>query len=143
MKTSTLLFCLSILFLLTSCNINNTVIDQTQKETNGITKPTAKKLIHTVYFWYAEDANPKQLTEFEKELELLGTIKSIDQFYFGPPAATAERGPVDNTFDMCVNIFFDSVEAHDAYQIDPIHLAFVEKCKDLWEKVIVYDNELW
>jgi len=138
----TLVFKLFIIFLLTSCSINNTVIEGAQTAQKAIVKSESTKLIHTVYFWYAEDADPEEIENFEKEIELLGTIKSIDQFYYGPPAATALRGPVDNTFDMCVNIFFDSIEAHDAYQIDPIHIAFVDRCKLLWEKVIVYDNEL-
>ena len=33
-----------------------------------------------------------------------------------------------------------SMAAQDAYQIDPIHLAFVENYKHLWTKVVVYDS---
>jgi hypothetical protein len=31
--------------------------------------------------------------------------------------------------------------AHDIYQVHPVHLAFVEKCKSMWTKVVIYDFE--
>lgn len=99
-------------------------------------------LVHTVFFWYAEDVDPKRLEEFEEDLKELGKVPSISSYYYGPPAATPERGPVDHSYDMAINVFFKDIAAHDAYQIDPIHLAFVAKSKDLWGKVVVYDNEI-
>ena len=33
------------------------------------------------------------------------------------------------------------IAAHDAYQIDPIHLAFVNTFKTFWNKVQIYDAE--
>ncbi len=99
-------------------------------------------LVHTVFFWYADDADPARLAEFENDLRELGKVPSISSYYYGPPAATAERGPVDHSYDMAINVFFKDIAAHDAYQVDPIHVGFVEKCKDLWEKVVVYDNQI-
>ena len=34
---------------------------------------------------------------------------------------------------------FDDAAGQDAYQVDPLHAAFVEKHEHLWEKVVVYD----
>jgi hypothetical protein len=31
--------------------------------------------------------------------------------------------------------------AHDAYQVDPIHLAFIGSCKQFWARVQIYDAE--
>jgi hypothetical protein len=33
------------------------------------------------------------------------------------------------------------VAAEAAYQVDPIHLAFVEKFKTYWTRVQIYDSE--
>ncbi|MFM8334667.1 MAG: Dabb family protein [Opitutaceae bacterium] len=33
------------------------------------------------------------------------------------------------------------VAGHDAYQVDPLHLAFVERFKTFWNRVQIYDAE--
>jgi hypothetical protein len=35
---------------------------------------------------------------------------------------------------------FDDRAGQDAYQVDPIHVKFVEENQHLWNKVIVYDS---
>ena len=66
------------------------------------------------------------------------SIKSIDRIYVGLPAAIAERAVTDRSFDVALTIIFKDGPAHDAYQVDPIHLAFVEGNKASWTKVQVY-----
>jgi hypothetical protein len=39
-------------------------------------------------------------------------------------------------------VTFPDLATHDAYQIDPSHLKFIEKGKSLWEKVLIYDSIL-
>ena len=130
-------FSFSLLFF--SCSISKTTT--TMNGTKIVHSPTITSgLVHTVYFWFRDDATAQGIAEFKESLQLLGTIESIDHYYFGPPADTDSRGVVDNTFGICLNVFFQDIAAHDAYQVDPIHLGFIEKCKDLWTKVIVYDN---
>jgi hypothetical protein len=43
-----------------------------------------------------------------------------------------ERGVTDRSFDVALTILFRDGPAHDAYQVDPIHLAFVEGNKEAW-----------
>ena len=33
------------------------------------------------------------------------------------------------------------VAAHDAYQVDPIHHAFIDQFKSFWNRVQIYDAE--
>jgi hypothetical protein len=33
------------------------------------------------------------------------------------------------------------VAAHDAYQVDPIHHEFINRCKTFWSRVQIYDAE--
>ena len=73
-------------------------------------------------------------------LKSLGAISSIQKMYIGPPGPTEERGVVDNSYSYALIVHFQDVEGHDAYQIDPIHLKFIEDHKDKWTKVVVYDN---
>lgn len=35
---------------------------------------------------------------------------------------------------------FASTEDQGKYQAEPAHTAFVEACKELWSKVVVYDS---
>jgi len=99
-------------------------------------------LIHNVYFGLKEDLSEEEREDFLRGLKSLETISSVDRFYAGPPAATESRGVVDNSFSYALVVWFKDVAAHDAYQIDPIHLKFVEESKGRWDKVVVRDNEL-
>ena len=97
-------------------------------------------LIHSVFFWLKADLTDEQKAKFKAGVKSLGAISHIQTFYIGPAADTEERGVVDNTYDMALINQFAKPEDQMAYQIDPIHLKFVADCKDLWTKVVVYDN---
>ena len=96
--------------------------------------------VHTVFFWIKEGVTEEQKTDFRKNgLTALSKIGSIYKFYAGPPAGTP-REVVDNSYDFALICHFENAAAQDSYQDDPIHLKFIEDYKDLWEKVVVYDN---
>ena len=134
--------CAVILVLLTACHPNQettlvdnmTVINKTQ-----FMNPV---LIHTVFFWTKEGTTEEQKKAFEAGLVKLGTCPQIGAFYWGPPAATEKRGVVDNSYDYAINVHFESLEMQAAYQPEPIHMEFIENHQDLWDKVVVYDNQV-
>lgn len=96
--------------------------------------------IHTVFFWMNENVTDEQKANFTKNgLGELVEVSSIYKSYFGSPAKTP-REVVDNSYDFALICHFKNKEDQDAYQIDPIHLKFVEDFKDLWKEVVVYDN---
>lgn len=97
-------------------------------------------LIHSVFFWLQEDLSEEGRTAFMAGVESLRGVASVKQMYVGPVAPTEARGVVDNTYSIALLVHFDDIAGQDAYQIDPIHLKFVEDHKDKWTKVIVYDN---
>lgn len=115
-------------------HIHDTVEKEVQNE---IIKPG---MVHAVYFWIKDDANAALKKDFVNGLDDLAKVRSIQSVYYGPPAATAERGVIDNTYDYAWITNFASVADHDKYQVDPLHLAFIEKYKSLWKEVKVYDN---
>ena len=68
-------------------------------------------------------------------------IKSAAEVSVGVPAATTRRPVVDASYDVALIVVCQNVAAEAAYQVDPIHLAFVEKFKTFWSRVQIYDSE--
>jgi len=98
-------------------------------------------LIHTVYFWLKSGLTSAQQAEFRRGVESLGSIAHVDRVYLGPPASTPPRAVVDQSFSLGLTVICRDAAAHDAYQADPIHRAFVATCQHLWSRVQVYDFE--
>ena len=98
-------------------------------------------LVHTVYFWLKPELTAQQRADFRKGVESLGTIKAVDKIYVGTPAKTEKRPIIDSSYSVGLTVICKDVAAHDAYQVDPIHLAFVNSCKTFWNKVQIYDAE--
>lgn len=131
-------FIFIITLLTVSCNLQTENISTIPIERTEITN-THPGFMHVVYFWLKKD-KPELLKEFkEKGLPKLATVSSIKNVYWGPPAGTP-RDVVDNSYDISWIVTFDSVDEQDKYQVDPIHLEFVDTYKSLFEKVQVYDN---
>lgn len=102
--------------------------------------PSKSQMIHQVYFWLK---NPdKDLKSFTKGCKELIKIDSIKKAHIGMPASTEKREVVDNSFHVSLTVYFDSIEDHNAYQIDPNHKTFIQLHEDKWEKVQVYDSKI-
>jgi hypothetical protein len=48
----------------------------------------------------------------------------------------------DRDYQVALHVVFDSREAHDAYQVEPRHLKFIEDQKYNWAKVRVFDSDI-
>lgn len=98
-------------------------------------------LIHTVFFWLRDDLTDDERATFEASVKTLTTISSIEAGYVGTPAATEDRPVIDSSYDYCLTVLCKDLAAHDIYQVDPIHLSFIETCAAFWTKVLVYDAD--
>lgn len=98
-------------------------------------------LIHSVFFWLKPELTEAQRAEFRRGVESLAAIQHVHQVYVGTPAAVPDRPVVDKTFAVGLTVVCRDVTAHDAYQLDPIHLAFIAKFKSCWTRVQSYDTE--
>jgi hypothetical protein len=96
-------------------------------------------LVHTVYFWLKPDLSPAQRAEFRRGVESLAQIASVVEVYVGTPAATEKRPVIDGSYSFALTVLLKDVAAHDAYQADPVHLAFIAACKAFWIRVQIYD----
>ncbi len=98
-------------------------------------------LFHCVYFWLKPELTAAQRADFRRGVETLIGIKAADQVAVGGPAATPARPVIDHSYDVALIVQCRDVAAEAAYQIDPIHLAFVEKFKGCWARVQIYDSQ--
>jgi hypothetical protein len=98
-------------------------------------------LVHTVYFWLKPELTAAQRADFRRGVESLGGIKAVEKIYVGSPANTERRPIIDSSYSVALTVLCKDVKAHDAYQVDPIHLAFINKFKTFWNRVQIYDAE--
>lgn len=98
-------------------------------------------LVHNVYFWLKPGVTAAQAADFKRGVETLATIKCVEKVYVGAPAPVPARPVVDGSFAVGLTVLCRDLAAHNTYQNDPIHLAFIAKYKDLWARVQVYDAE--
>jgi len=98
-------------------------------------------LVHTVYFWLKPDLSAAQRAEFRRGLESLAKIAAVDKIYVGTPAATEKRAVIDDSYSFALTVVLKDLPGQNAYQSDPIHLAFVTSYKPWWTGVQIYDAE--
>ena len=96
---------------------------------------------HVVVFW-TDPANPRAADDLiAGAKKYLAQIPGIAHFHVGS-MAPSHRPVVDQSYQVALNVVFDSKKAQDDYQAHPLHLEFVEKVfKPTCKKVVVYDFE--
>jgi hypothetical protein len=96
---------------------------------------------HVVIFWTdpaINDAADKMVAGANVYLK---PIPGVTFFHVGK-MAPSHRPVVDQSYQVALNVVFQSKEAQDDYQTHPLHLEFIEKIfKPLCRKVVVYDFE--
>ncbi len=132
MKKSFLLSLLILTTFIFSCNQSGSAEKENENEVT---------FIHTVFFWLNESVSEAEKIAFETGLEILGSVPSIEKFYYGKPAGTP-REVVDNSYDYALIVHFQNAEAQDEYQEHEIHLEFIDQFQHIWEYVKVYDTIL-
>ena len=108
---------------------------------NSELEMTASKnlFIHHVYFWLNNPDSTDDLKKLHDGLGKLSKVKTIKMFHIGKPAGT-NRDVIDGSYSVSWLLLFDNRANQDSYQTDPIHLKFIDDCKHLWKKVVVYDS---
>jgi hypothetical protein len=96
--------------------------------------------VHHVYFWLKTPGDPDARDALIAGLSRLTAAPDILWSHIGLPAES-ERGVVDDSYSVSWLVFLADRAAEERYQVDPIHLKFVEECSPLWERVVVYDTE--
>ena len=95
--------------------------------------------VHTVFFWLKPDAPPAAREQLVNECRsYLGKIPTVRQLWAGVPAMTP-RDVVDNSYAVGLTVVLDDPQAHDVYQKHELHLQFIARNKQHWQRVQVYD----
>jgi hypothetical protein len=99
-------------------------------------------LVHNVYFWLKPELTAAQRADFRRGVETLMAIKPhVVQGYVGAPATVPDQPAIDQSFAVGLTAIFRDIAAHNAYQTDAVHLAFLGTFKSYWTRVQVYDAE--
>jgi len=95
---------------------------------------------HHVYFWLKDEhQNAEDRAAFEQGLDELFKISLVDGGLWSVPANVEVRPVSDLSWDYAISMRFETLEKHNAYQVDPDHDVFIAKFKDWWKKVLVMD----
>ncbi len=96
---------------------------------------------HVVIFWTFPEkpAAAEELMAGAKHY--LSGIPGVKSFHVGK-MVPSHRNVVDQSYQVALNIQFETKEEQDDYQVHPLHLEFVEKSfKPNCHRVTVYDFE--
>jgi len=105
-------------------------------------EPAKPMLAHNVFFTLAES------TPANREKLLAGCHKwltghpGVVFFAVGTPS-DLDRPVNDRDFDVGLHVIFEDRAAHDVYQDAERHLKFIEENKALWNKVRVFDSDVY
>ncbi len=97
---------------------------------------------HTVFFDLKPDLTEAERADFERGLRSLADIPALRRIEIGRPAPLPKRPVSDSAFTYALYTWFASAADHDAYQVHPLHRAFLERHSSRWTRVRVFDTEL-
>ena len=98
---------------------------------------------HMVYF-KLKDGAPEARKKFVESCDKYLSDHEGAVFYSaGPIGAEFKREVNDRDWDVALHLVFVDKAAHDKYATHPEHLKFIDENKAMWEKVRVFDSEVF
>jgi hypothetical protein len=96
---------------------------------------------HVVVFW-TKSGNPSAADALIAGGEkYLRPIPGVLRYHMGR-MVPSHRPVVDQTYQVALNLVFETQQAQDEYQVHPLHIEFVEKVlKPNCARAVVYDFE--
>lgn len=97
---------------------------------------------HMVYFTL-KDRSPAAVQKLVADCHKYLTDHPGTAFFAAGTLVPDLTRPVNQTdFDVALQVVFESRAAHDAYQVAPRHLQFIEENKPNWAQVRVFDADV-
>jgi hypothetical protein len=97
---------------------------------------------HMVYFTL-KDRSPAAVQKLLADCRKYLTDHPGTVFFAAGTLVPDLTRPVNQTdFDVALQVVFESRAAHDAYQVAPRHIQFIEENKPNWDKVRVFDADV-
>ena len=103
-----------------------------------MTQPTGQ-LTHCVFFALKDNTPENCQTLVDECNTYLNRPDGVVSMYVGIREADLDREVNDADFDVSLVVVFENRQTHDVYQDHPEHLTFVERNKQSWRSVRVFD----
>jgi len=116
----------------------------TSSEQKPSTVPTFQEgaVLHQVYFWLKNPDSAEDKARLMEGLAMLRGVQEVQWMVSGEPASTLARDVVVSDWSVSETMYFASSADQDAYQVHPLHQAFVKNYSHLWSRVVVYDTQV-
>lgn len=101
-------------------------------------KPPETGIHHIVLVWLKLSGNPSYRQQIIAESQRLENIPGVISVNAGR-SLFSNRDIVDHSFDVGLDITFETTEDLQNYLVHPDHLRFVDGIKPLIERIVVYD----
>jgi hypothetical protein len=97
-------------------------------------------LVHNVFFTL-HDSSPAAIDQMIEACRTYLTKHPGEVFFaVGKLEPELDRPVNDRDFHVALTVAFATRADHDAYQVEPRHLKFIEENKPKWAKVRVFDS---
>lgn len=100
------------------------------------------ELSHMVYFTLLDASSVKVDALVDACHKYLSGHPGVTYFSVGVLNRELARPVNDHGYDVTLNVVFEDRAAHDAYQVAPRHLQFIEEQKPNWKQVRIFDSDL-
>lgn len=98
------------------------------------------KYCHAVFFTLHEDTPDEEVDALILDgYRMLGRIHTVRQVESGRRDPNAKRDVNNQAYDVGLMVYFDDRAGHDVYNDHPIHKEYIEKHKEHWANVQVFD----
>ncbi len=103
-------------------------------------KGNGTMIAHNVYFTLKDNSPAAKQKLVDACKKYLAKHEGVVFFAAGTRTEELKREVNDQTFDVGLHIYFDSLAAHEKYQDAPDHHRFINENKDNWKQVRVFDS---
>jgi len=105
-------------------------------------KPPEPGIHHIVLVWLKLSGSPTYRKQIIVESQKLDRIPGVLSVNAGR-SMISNRDIVDHSFDVGLDIAFETPEDLENYLTHPDHVRFAEGIKPLVERIVVYDIKKW
>lgn len=96
-------------------------------------------LTHSVFFTLKDSSEEKIQQLVDDCYQYLSSAEGVVSLHAGVRVSDLDRPVNDDQFHVALIVILESREAHDAYQDMTNHLTFIERNKENWASVRVFD----
>jgi len=96
--------------------------------------------LHNVYFSLKDSSAQATQSLVDDCTKYLSKQAGVLSFSCGVLEAELDRPVNDRDFDVSLHILFETRADHDAYQTEEQHQVFIDRNKDNWSNVRVFDT---